>query len=189
MEEDGDGGWRGRVAQHPHSQQAAEVRVLSFLRHDLHVQRPSPAAARARGPAAADSAMDRVPVLIARVMPRAEPMRTVERALRAGEADVAAAQTHQIATRTLFNERSTPTRRARLAWSGRDGASRRRTAGRGGRAAYLAAREPPRCPYWTCRWSCGPGLGARRPREGWPRTPNPAPTSDLRLQAQLESCR
>ena len=88
-----------------------------------------------------------------------QPMHTAGCALRAGEADAAAARNHQITTRTLLNERSTPMRRARLAWSGRDGPSRRRTAGRGGRAAYLAAREPPRCPYWTCRWSRGHGFG------------------------------
>ena len=82
-----------------------------------------------------------------------EPMHTAERALRAGEADRTAAQNHRITTSTLISERSTPMRRARLAWSGLDGASRRRTAGRGGRAAGLAAREPPRGPYWTCRWS------------------------------------
>ena len=96
-----------------------------------------------------------------------EPMHTAERALRAGEVDRTAAQNHRITTRTLLSERSTPMRRARLAWSGLDGASRRRTAGRGRRAAGLAAREPPRGPYWTCRWSCGRGVGPLRPQ--WPR--------------------
>ena len=79
-----------------------------------------------------------------------QPMHTAGCALRAGEVDRTAAQNHRINTRTLLNERSTPARRARLAWLGRDGASRRRTAGRGRRAAGLAAREPPRCPYWAC---------------------------------------
>ena len=104
-----------------------------------------------------------------------EPMHTAERALRAREVDRTAAQNHRITTRTLLSERSTPMRRARLTWSGLDGASRRRTAGRGRRAAGLAAREPP---WGPCRWSSASSrvpLQQAAPGGPSPRAPGAAP--------------